>query len=126
MALYPPPAPVSGLEEGLLPAPRSPANEADWEAHLSWYLEPSRHIQASEVSLKSAAPGVLAGARRYRQHLCSVGTQARSLAPHSGLRIHCCRHCGLGSDCIWDLIPGPGTPHAMGWPKETNKTKCHS
>ena len=30
---------------------------------------------------------------------------------HSGLKIH---HCG---DFGWDLIPGPGTPYAMRWPK---------
>ena len=47
-----------------------------------------------------------------RQCFCSTRTQVRSLAQHSELRIPCC--CA----CDFDLIPGPGTPYAAGWPKE--------
>ena len=38
---------------------------------------------------------------------------------HRGLRIWHCHH-SIGSNCISDLIPGPGIPYAMGQPK-TNK-----
>ena len=33
----------------------------------------------------------------------------------------CCHRCGIGHNCGWDLIPGPGTPYAMGWPKRKKK-----
>ena len=51
-----------------------------------------------------------------RQHFGSAGTQVRSPAQHSGLRIWRCCSLGLGRDCSSDLIPGPGTPYAAGWP----------
>ena len=41
--------------------------------------------------------------------------QVLSLAWHSGLRIQHCFSCGL------DLIPGPGTPHALGCPPPKKK-----
>jgi len=41
----------------------------------------------------------------------------------SGLRIYCCRSCGLGGNCSSDLIPGPRTPYAKGWPKRKTKGK---
>ena len=57
------------------------------------------------------------------QHLCSMETQVWSLAQHSGLRIwHCCS-CSVGHSCSSDLIPGLGTPCAMGWPKKKEKKK---
>ena len=34
---------------------------------------------------------------------------------------HCCS-CSIGHNCSSDLIPGPGTPYAVGWPKK-KKTK---
>ena len=53
-------------------------------------------------------------------YLGSAGTQGRSLAWYSGLRIwHCCS-CGLGRDCGLELILSLGTPYAMGRPKMTN------
>ena len=54
-----------------------------------------------------------------RQHL---GTQVQFLAQPSGLRIQCCCSCGLGLSCSSDLIPDPGTPYAVGWPKTLQKT----
>ena len=33
---------------------------------------------------------------------------------------HCCS-CSLGHNCISDLIPGPGTPCAVGWPRKKIK-----
>ena len=54
------------------------------------------------------------------QCFCSTETQVQSLAQHSGLRIWHCRGCG--HNCSSDLIPGLGTPYAVGHlPK--NKTK---
>ena len=37
-----------------------------------------------------------------------------------------CPGCGLGHNCVSDLIPGPGTPYAAGWPKKKKrkKTQC--
>ena len=45
------------------------------------------------------------------------------LAWHSGLRIQHCSSYGLGCSCGSDLIPSPGTPYAVGWPKNKNKNK---
>ena len=56
-------------------------------------------------------------------HLGSTGTQVQSPARHSGLRIWHCGSSGLGHDCGSDLIPGPGTPYALGRPKMKNKQK---
>ena len=40
---------------------------------------------------------------------------------HRGLRSwHCCS-CALSRDYSWDLIPGPGTPYAVGQPKKEKK-----
>ena len=55
------------------------------------------------------------------QCLGSGGTQVRSLAWHSGLRIQCGCNIGSGRDCGSDLIPGPGTPYAAGQPKTKKK-----
>jgi len=30
----------------------------------------------------------------------------------------CCCSCGPGHSCGWDLILGPRTPYAKGWPKK--------
>ena len=50
-----------------------------------------------------------------------VRTQVWSPAWHSGLRIqHCCSSTA-GHSCDSDLIPGPGSPYATGWPKKTKK-----
>ena len=56
------------------------------------------------------------------QHLCSTGMQVRSLAWHSGLRIRRCHICGLVYNSGSDLIPGPGTPYAMGRGSEMIKS----
>ena len=53
-----------------------------------------------------------------QQHLWSAGMQVRSPAWHSGLRIPHCHRYGLDHNCSSDLIPGLGTPYAMGWPKK--------
>ena len=52
------------------------------------------------------------------QHLWSAGTQVQSPAQHSRLRIQGCYNCGIDHNCGSDLIPGLGTPHAVGCPKE--------
>ena len=47
----------------------------------------------------------------------------QSLAPYSGLMMWCCHSCSVGYNCDLDLIPGPGTPYAVGWPKEKREKK---
>ena len=55
------------------------------------------------------------------QHRGSTGTQVEYPALHSGLRIRCCCSCSLGHNCGLDLIPGPGTPYGVRWPKKIKK-----
>ena len=62
--------------------------------------------------------GIPAVAQQHQQHFGSNGTQVWSLAPCSGLRIPHCHSCGSGCNYSWDLIPGPGTPYAVGQPKK--------
>ena len=58
--------------------------------------------------------------------LWSTGTQVRSLAWHSELKIcHCHRRC-IGRRCGSDLIPGPETPYATGQPRKKKKKKIES
>ena len=56
-----------------------------------------------------------------QQHLCSTGTQVRSLAQHSGLEIQLCSSCCRGHTCGLDLIPDLGTPHAAGQQQKEKK-----
>ena len=48
----------------------------------------------------------------------AAGTQVRSLALHSGLRIQHCCSCGIGCNSSLDPFPGMGTPYALGQPKK--------
>ena len=59
-------------------------------------------------------------AQQDRWCLGSTGTQVRSPAPQSRLRIWCCLSCSLGGSCGLDLIPGLETPCATGQPKKKN------
>ena len=68
-----------------------------------------------------AVHGVLAVVQRDPWPLRSTGTQVQSPAWHSVLRIRHCHSCGLGYNCSWDLIPGPGTPYAVWRPKKKKK-----
>ena len=45
------------------------------------------------------------------------------LAWHSGLRIWHCHNHRIGRNSGLDLIPGPGTPYAMGQPEKKKKKK---
>ena len=47
--------------------------------------------------------------------------QVQSLAQHSGLRIWCCHSCSLGHSCGSNLIPGLGTPYALGGGQKRKK-----
>ena len=67
--------------------------------------------------------GVPAVAQRNQRHLWSAGTQVQSPAWQSGLRIPHCHSCGIGHSCGSDLIPGPGTPPAVGWPKKRRRRR---
>ena len=53
--------------------------------------------------------GVSTVVQQGQQCLCSSRAEVQSSAWHSGLRIPCCHHCGIGHSCGSDLIPGPGT-----------------
>ena len=66
---------------------------------------------------------VPAVAQQDLSHVESTGTQVGSLAWHNELRIWPCHSCGLGCSCASDLIPGLGTPYAMGQPKMKKKKK---
>ena len=57
-------------------------------------------------------------AQQDQQRVCNAGIQAQSLARHSGLRIPYCHSRGIDCNCVSDLIPGPGTLYATGWPKK--------
>ena len=52
-----------------------------------------------------------------------AGMQVHSPAWHSGLSFQSFHSCGLGQDRGLNLIPGLGTPCAMGWPKKKKKKK---
>ena len=67
--------------------------------------------------------GVPAVAQRDWQPLGSAGTQVRSPAWHGGLRIWRCHSGSLAHTCSSDLIPGWGTPCALGRP--TKKKESH-
>ena len=71
----------------------------------------------SKSRLKSNTTRVPTVAQGDWWRLCSTGMLVRSLTQHSGLRIWCCHSCGS------DMIPGPGTPCAAGWPKKKKKMK---
>ena len=55
--------------------------------------------------------------------LWNAGTQVRSLAWHSGLRIWHHHSCSIGHHRGSDLVPGLGTPYAMGLPEKKRKEK---
>ena len=76
----------------------------------------------SDLRFKRVILGVPTVAPRDQQHLRSPEMRVQSPARHSGLSIWCCHSFGVGGDCGWGLISGPGTPYTMGWPK-TNKQK---
>ena len=49
----------------------------------------------------------------------ALGRRFNSLAWHSGLS----HSCSVDYNSGLDLIPGPGTPYAMGWPKKRKEKK---
>ena len=64
-------------------------------------------------------------AQQARGRLGSAGTQVRSLARYSGLRMwHCCR-CSLDCSSGPDLFPGLGTPRAWGQPQKKKKLRLY-
>ena len=57
----------------------------------------------------------------------SLQQQVQSPAKPSGLRIQHCCSCGIGCSSL-AIVPGPGNPYAIGWPKKTqtkNKLQVH-
>ena len=64
--------------------------------------------------------GVPAVAQRDWRHFGSTRTQG---SPAQWIRIPRCCRCDLGQDCGLNLIPGLGTPYAVGWLKKKKKKK---
>ena len=65
--------------------------------------------------------GVPAAAQRDQWQRWSPGMQVQFPAWQRGLRAwHCCC-CGIGSNCSSNVIPGLGTPYAVGQPKKKRK-----
>ena len=76
--------------------------------------------RAEHFGYETNKAGVPAVAQRDQLHLCRPGTQVQSPARHSGLRIRCRCSYSIGHNCGSDLIPGPGTPYALGRPQKVN------
>ena len=51
--------------------------------------------------------------------------QVRSPTQYGGLRIQCCLSCNVGGSYGLDLIPGPGTPYAVGQPKKKKRKNIY-
>lgn len=83
-------------------------------------------IPVSFLGVWMVKTGVPAMAQQHRWYIGSAGTQIRSLAQHSGLRIRYCSTCSLGLSYGSDLISGPRTPYATGWPKKKWMVKTNS
>ena len=87
---------------------------------MEWTLPvPSRGLRLNRrCSRPSAWRGVPAAAQWDWQHLGSPGMQVRSLAQHCGLTVRRVHSCDTGGNCGSDLIPGLGTPYAVGRAKK--------
>ena len=60
---------------------------------------------------------------RDQWYLWSPGTQIWSPTWHRGLRIRHCCSCSVGQNYSSDLIPGLGTPNAVGHPKKKKRKR---
>ena len=91
--------------------------------HLHWWLPGNElHAWALFHILSWISHRVPAMVQQDQQrHLRSVGEQVWSPAQHSRLRVRCCYGCGIGHNFSLDLIPGPETPCATGWPEKEEK-----
>ena len=89
-------------------------------ATMRYHISPTRMHNIKEDKGWSSCHGTWD-----RSCLWSTRKQVPSLAWLSGLRIWHCRCCSIGCNCCLDLISGPGTSCAMGWPKnkQTKKPK---
>ena len=76
------------------------------------------HIMISKDEIKRSTCQA-----RDQWYLWSPGTQVWSLTWHRGLRIRHCCSCSVGQNYSSDLIPGLGTPNAVGHPKKKKRKK---
>ena len=53
----------------------------------------------------------------------NTGKQIQSLAQHNQVKHLALLSCSVGHNCGVDLIPGPETPYAKGWPKKEKEKK---
>lgn len=74
----------------------------------SWCSAPAAAWPAGQWNAPSPHPGVPSVAQGDRSCLGRAGTQVPSPAGHSRLRIQRRRSCGLGCNCLSDLIHGWG------------------
>ena len=89
-----------------------------WELTSSWREMPHKWDQWL-YKRDTRVPAVV---QWVWQHLGNnARIQIRSPARYSGLRILHCQSCSLGHSCSLNLIPDPGTPSTMGWPKKEKK-----
>ena len=95
---------------------------------MSWGLchpsQPFRRSWCFKFRVQVVKIGVPALAQQDQWHLGDTGLQVLSLTLDTGLRNWHCQNFGLGADCGLDLIPGPGTPCAMGRPKKKKGKVC--
>ena len=101
---------------------RPPSRGSKWRPReaAAW---PERAWQGGKPAGRRHGKRAPTATQRDRQHLGSAGTQVRSPARHHGLRIQCCRSCGLVRGCGSGVIAGLGAPCATGQPKKKKKKK---
>ena len=81
-----------------------------------WLVRYERVINTHNRSSHCGAMGLAVSCEHW-----DTGSTPAWHSGHSGLRIQRC--CSLGPNCGSDLIPGPGTPYAMEWPKRKKRKK---
>lgn len=117
-----PPPPPTGRCSPIRHSPHHSLPSPDPEVKRHWYLPRSLSCCFSQTKKKVFLGSSRCGTTQ-QWHLWSTGTQVRSPAWHSGLRVQRCHSFGLGHSYDPDLIPGPGTAYATGHGTPTKK-KC--
>lgn len=116
-----PPPPPTGRCSPIRHSPHHSLPSPDPEVKRHWYLPRSLSCCFSQTKKKVFLGSSRCGTTQ-QWHLWSTGTQVRSPAWHSGLRVQRCHSFGLGHSYDPDLIPGPGTAYATGHGTPTKKS----
>ena len=117
----PAPPPPTGRCSPIRHSPHHSLPSPDPEVKRHWYLPRSLSCCFSQTKKKVFLGSSRCGTTQ-QWHLWSTGTQVRSPAWHSGLRVQRCHSFGLGHSYDPDLIPGPGTAYATGHGTPTKKS----